>query len=167
MNEKVLIHGMSKSRYRCPECNRGLLQGYHCAVHGAITPLDITKASEGEKRAAIILGILEYVSNHEGEKITAKKIHEDTGLDENYFKKIMMEKTEDTDLIKSYFKYEIKPLNAQEVKERVLPFITRHCNSDSELNTSTLEKNFTNEEINLMFETGFIYEPVMGTVKAT
>lgn len=103
MNERVLIYGMSKSRWRCPECKRGLLEGYHCAVHGEVTPLDVSKANEEDKKGAIILGILEYGSNHEGEKITAKKIHEDTGLDEDYFKKIMAEKNEDTDLIKSYF----------------------------------------------------------------
>lgn len=103
MNERVLIHGMSKSRYRCPECKRGLLQGYHCAVHGEVTPLDVSKANEDDKKKTVIIGILSYVSDHEGEKITAKKIHEDTGLNEDYFKKIMAEKNEDTDIIKSYF----------------------------------------------------------------
>lgn len=66
-----------------------------------------------------------------------------------------------------HYEEEIKPLDAQEVKERVLPFIKQNSDSDGELSTSTLEKNFTNEEIELMFETGFIYEPVIGTVKAT
>ena len=107
MYERVRIHGMSKSRMRCPECNRGLLEGYQCAVHGEVTPLDIITASEEDKKSAVILGILAYVSDHEGEKITAKKIHEDTGLDEDYFKKIMSEKNEETELIKSHMEREI------------------------------------------------------------
>lgn len=103
MNERVLVHGMPKSRYRCPECKRGLLEGYHCAVHGEVTPLDISKANKKDKKEVVIIGILAYASDHEGKKITSKKIHEDTGLNEDYFKKIMMEKNEDVELIKSYF----------------------------------------------------------------
>lgn len=60
-----------------------------------------------------------------------------------------------------------EPLDAQKVKDRVLPFIQKNSDRDGEIGIAVLKKNFTPEELDLMMETGYIYEPIIGKVKAT
>ena len=62
---------------------------------------------------------------------------------------------------------ETKPLDVHEVKDRVLLFIQKNSDRDGEISTAVLKENFTPEELDLMRETGYIYEPIIGKVKAT
>jgi len=62
---------------------------------------------------------------------------------------------------------ETTSLDAHEVKDRVLPFIQKNSDRDGEISNTVLKENFTPEELDLMRETGYIYEPIIGKVKAT
>ena len=62
---------------------------------------------------------------------------------------------------------ETTSLDAHEVKDRVLPFIQKNSDRDGEISITVLKKSFTPEELDLMIETGYIYEPIIGKVKTT
>jgi len=74
VQDRVMIKGVSKSRWRCPECLRALVSDseghYHCRIHGPVNdegqmqygvagrdrPLDATILSENEQDIIIEIG---------------------------------------------------------------------------------------------------------------
>jgi len=56
-------------------------------------------------------------------------------------------------------------LDVQEVKTRMYDYIDKYKDPEGMIESFVLQKNFTPEEIDLMIETGHIYEPIIGKVK--
>jgi len=81
LNQRVKIHGMDVSRWRCPECYRGLKDG-GCLLHGKIwsrPPVDILKDKYAQE-VAIDIRIWEILKDNPG--ITIPRLAKKIGMDE-------------------------------------------------------------------------------------
>lgn len=79
LKERVQIHGMSMSRWRCPECHRGLRDG-RCTFHGTVRdPVDVLESPRAQEIAidARIWNVLK-----ENPNITIPGLARKIGMDE-------------------------------------------------------------------------------------
>ena len=88
--ETVDVCGMSKRRWRCPECHRGL-KGEEgcCVVHGCVydprwklrdKPVDILKLPESLQEGTLENDIFGYIYENKGKRITLNKMEKELGV---------------------------------------------------------------------------------------
>ncbi|MGB7002735.1 MAG: hypothetical protein WBE22_12175, partial [Halobacteriota archaeon] len=83
--EKVKIHGILKTRYRCPVCYRAAPDNF-CMVHSDVESIDLLAADEPIKDAVIDLTFLDLFKTEHPEKKrwTVDELHETMGIDTAY-----------------------------------------------------------------------------------
>ena len=83
--EKVKIHGILKTRYRCPICYRAA-PGNFCMVHSDVEAIDLLVADEPVKEAVIDLTFLDLFKTKHPEKKrwTFEELYEAIGIDIDY-----------------------------------------------------------------------------------
>ena len=83
--EKVEIHGILKTRYRCPVCYRAA-PGNFCMVHSDVESIDLLAADEPVKEAVIDLTFLDlFKAKHpEKKRWTIDELHDAMGIDTAY-----------------------------------------------------------------------------------
>jgi len=59
-DHKVKICGVTKTRWRCPDCHRSL-DYMQCKLHGRVEPVDLMNASSEERGTALSYSVLEYI----------------------------------------------------------------------------------------------------------
>ena len=111
--EKIRLYGVLKTKWRCPECLRGLLTGNQseggmCSVHGYIEkPLDLSTAPEYVKTIAIDLAFCNFFQMHPSRKTyTLDDLHRMMGINKEYARKYLSlphVDTETGETAKSYY----------------------------------------------------------------
>jgi len=83
--EKVRIHGILKTRYRCPICYRSAPENF-CVVHSDVEAIDLLAADEPVKEVVIDLTFLDLFKTKYPEKKrwTVDELHEAIGIDTAY-----------------------------------------------------------------------------------
>jgi len=83
--EKVKIHGIPKTRYRCPICYRAAPEKF-CMVHSDVKAIDLLAADEPVKESVIDLTFLDLFKTKYPEKKrwTIGELHEAIGIDTDY-----------------------------------------------------------------------------------
>jgi len=93
--EKIRLYGVLKTKWRCPECLRGLLTGNQseggmCSVHGYIEkPLDLSTAPEHVKMNAIDLAFLKFFEQSTRKTYTIDDLHRMMGINKEYARKYL------------------------------------------------------------------------------
>jgi len=124
--EKVRIHGVLKTRYRCPICYRAAPDNL-CVVHGDVKAIDLLAADESVKEAVIDLSFLDLFKTKQPEKKrwTIDELHDTLGIDTAYALEFLT-KTRPPETYAEYYAREfgvtiegVKPPVPEEVKPPV------------------------------------------------
>lgn len=67
-DHKVKICGVTKTRWRCPECHRSL-DLMECKIHGIVEPIDLMNTSSEERGTALSYSILKSIEGKDSATI--------------------------------------------------------------------------------------------------
>jgi len=99
--EKVNVHGLKKTRWRCPECGRATRGGW-CDLHGEVKPTDLKTADKQTKEQAFELGLDKIIDDNKQKykrrgTVTINQLAKDTGADKEYLETFLAQQDPQTE----------------------------------------------------------------------
>lgn len=97
VDEKVLVEGVLKTRWRCPECLRAApwqfsKNAYYCPIHGSVDAIDITTTKDRSVvMTAIEISVRNYLEAMRGGVVSLSQIHNGIGVNVFFLKDFLQE----------------------------------------------------------------------------